>query len=106
MEIAMNRKKMIQQAKVLRDKKHARMATVAKQLRPKVEGGVVKYDKPQPQETRQFAAPPPPTRAPRPVLPKEKSEQTQQTQQQKINPQTVVRRSKGCSGCRRKLGKK
>lgn len=103
----MDRKKMMQQAKVLRDKKYARMKIVAKQLRPKVENGVVKYDKPQSQEVRKFAAPPLPVKSARPVLPAQhKSEQSQQAQQQKINPQTVTRRSKGCSGCRRKSGSK
>ncbi|MHA2279509.1 MAG: hypothetical protein ACXAC5_01270 [Promethearchaeota archaeon] len=78
------------------------MAKIAKQLRPKVEGGVVKYDTPQ---QRQFAPPPPPVRPARSIMPQTSSSQQQQAQQQKINPQKIVRRSKGCSGCRRKIGK-
>lgn len=92
---------MVQQAKVLKDKKYAQMAKVANQLRPKVQDGVVKYENPQPR-TRQLAPPAP--KIVRAVAPKAQTPtaQQQQDQQQQLNPQTITRRSKGCSGCRRK----
>lgn len=95
----------MKQAKILRDKKLARMAKVAKELRPTVQQGVVKYEAPvvkRIKEVRQFAAPPPPIRTARTVVPKATPQP--ETQQQNINPQKVVRRQKGCSGCRRKIG--
>lgn len=102
-----NREKMARQAKVLRDKKLARMAKLGKKLRPKVESGVVKYNSPVPEEVRklrQFSAPPTPARTARTVVPQ--SQQTDRTdmQQQKVNPVKIARRPKGCSGCRRKSG--
>jgi len=101
-EKMMDRKKLMQQAKILRNKKHAQMAKVANQLRPKVENGVVKYEMPQARQIRQLAPPAP--KIARPVAPQAQgpTPQQQQDQQQKLNPQKVVRRSKGCSGCRRK----
>lgn len=82
------------------------MATVAKKLRPKVEQGVVKHDRPvRSQEIRQFSAPPVPVKSARSVSPPVPlTQQQQDAQQQKIDPQKVVRRRKGCSGCRRKIG--
>ena len=100
----MDKDKMAQQAKVLRDKKNARMVTLIKQLRPKVENGVVKYDRPQAQEVQQFASPSP-IRTARTILPVQKTIQQQAQTQQKINPQKIVQtQTKGCSGCSRKLG--
>ncbi len=102
----MDRQKMMRQAKVLKDKKLARIAKLTKQLRPQVEAGVVKYSAPvvkQMQEVHQFAAPPPPVRATRTVVPKtQMTEQQQDMRQQNVNPKKVVRKQKGCSGCRRK----
>lgn len=104
-----NREKMRRQARLLREKKLARMAKVAKRLRPLVEKGVVKYDMPvprKPKEIRTFASPPPAKRVIRQVVPQaQQTEQQQETRQQQINPTKIVRkRSKGCSGCRRKIG--
>lgn len=97
---------MIRQAKVLKDKKLARIAKLGKQLRPRVEAGVVKYTAPvvkQIQEVRKFAAPPPPIRAVRTVVPKaQQTQQQQDMRQQNVNPKKVVRKQKGCSGCTRK----
>lgn len=105
----MDRQKMIRQAKVLKDKKLARMAKLGKQLRPQVEAGVVKYSSPvveQIPEVRKFSAPPPPVRVARTVVPKAfQTEQQQEMRQQNVNPKKVVRRRKGCSGCRRKIAK-
>lgn len=101
----MNREKLMQQAKILRDKKFARMARLGKQLRPEVEAGVVKYKAPTPplQRARQFAAPPPPTRSARTVVPQAKlTEQQTEMRQQQVTPTKVIRKQKGCSGCRRK----
>lgn len=109
MEKIMDRQKMILQAKVLRDKKIARMAKIGKQLRPQVEAGVVKYPTPvvkQIQEVRQFAAPPLPVRVARTVVPQvQKTQQQQDMLQQNVNPKKIIRKQKGCSGCRRKIGK-
>lgn len=77
------------------------MAKIAKQLRPKVEDGVVKYDIPQ----KKFSAPPLSVRPARSIMPQSTSPQQQQQTQQKINPKKIVRRDQGCSGCRRKIGK-
>ncbi len=101
----MDREKMIRQAKILKDKKLARMAQLSKQLRPQVEAGVVKYAAPiAKQIARQFASPPPPIRTARTVVPKaQQTPQQQEQQQQSINPKKIVRQQKGCSGCRRKL---
>lgn len=97
----MDRQKMIRQAKILKDKKLARMAQLSKQLRPQVEAGVVKYAAP---IARQFASPPPPIRTARTVVPKaQQTPQQQEQQQQSINPKKIVRQQKGCSGCSRKL---
>lgn len=97
---------MVRQAKILKDKKMTRMAKLAKQLRPQIEAGVVKYAAPvvkQIQEVRQFAAPPPPIRIARMVIPKiQQTQQQQETRQQNVNPKKVIRKEKGCSGCRRK----
>lgn len=97
---------MMRQAKILKDKKMTRMAKLAKQLRPQIEAGVVKYAAPvvkQIQEIRQFAAPPPPIRTARMVIPKiQQTQQQQETRQQNVNPKKVIRKEKGCSGCRRK----
>ena len=106
----MDREKMRQQAKVLREKKLARIAQVAKQLRPHVEKGVVKYNEPssyKPKEVRSFVIPPSPQRI-RSVMPMaQQSPQQQEMQQQQINPQKIVRRQPGgCSGCKRKIGGK
>lgn len=106
-----NKEKMRHQAKLLREKKLARMAKVAKRLRPRVEKGVVKYDLPvpnKPKEIRNFAVPPPAKRIVRQVVPKsQQTDQQQDTKQQQINPQKIVRRrNRGCSGCRRKIGGK
>ena len=102
----MDRQKMIRQAKVLKDKKLARMARLGKQLRPQVEAGVVKYVTPvieQAKEVKKFAAPPAPVRAVRAVVPEaQRTPQQRATQQQNVNPKKVVRKQKGCSGCRRK----
>ena len=101
----MDRQKMMRQAKILKDKKLARIAKLSKQLRPQVKAGVVKYAAPvvkQIQDVRQFAAPPPPIRTDRVVLPTQQTQQQQDMQQQNVNPKKVVRRQKGCSGCRRK----
>lgn len=82
------------------------MARLSKQLRPQVEAGVVKYATPvvkRVQEVQQFAAPPPVIRTARTVVPKaQQTQQQQDMQQQKVNPKKVVRKQKGCSGCRRK----
>lgn len=75
------------------------MAKVAKQLRPKVEGGVVKHETPQPRQAQPLA-PPAPVKIARAVGPKTQAAPPQQ--QTQLNPQTVTRRNKGCSGCRRK----
>ena len=104
----MNKRKMSQQAKILRDKKIARMVAVAKAIRPRVKDGVVKYDTAIAQKAKQvrtFATPPAP-RTVQQVGPKSQqpSDQQQIQTQQKINPRQVVRRKKGCSGCRRKIG--
>ena len=83
------------------------MVKLGKQLKPKIEKGVVKYDLPVPRSTknvRQFAAPPPPTRTARVVIPKPNI-QRQEAQQQKINPRKVTN-TKGCSGCKRNIGKR
>ena len=105
----MDRQKMMRQAKILRDKKLARMARLGKQLRPQVEAGVVKYAAPvvkQIQEVRQFASPPPPVRTARMVVPKaQQSPKQQEMTQQQVNPKKVIRKQKGCSGCRRNIGK-
>lgn len=100
---------MMRQAKILKDKKITRMAKLAKQLRPQIEAGVVKYAAPiakQMQEIRQFAAPAPPAppvRTARMVIPKiQQTQQQQETRQQNVNPKKIVRKEKGCSGCRRK----
>lgn len=97
---------MIRQAKILKDKKLARMARLGKQLRPQVEAGVVKYVTPvveQIKKVQKFAAPPSPVRAARAVVPEaQRTPQQQVTQQQNVNPKKVVRKQKGCSGCRRK----
>lgn len=102
----MDRQKMIRQAKVLKDKKLTRMARLGKQLRPQVEAGVVRYATPvvkQINQVQQFVAPPPPIRTARTVVPKsQQTQQQQDMQQQNVNPKKVVRRQKGCSGCRRK----
>lgn len=102
----MDRQKMMRQAKILRDKKLARIAKLSKQLRPQVEAGVVKYAAPvvkQIQEVQKFAAPPPPIRTARTViLPAQQTQQQQDMHQQSVNPKKLVRRQKGCSGCRRK----
>lgn len=81
------------------------MVKLGKQLRPQVEAGVVKYAVPvKPiQEVRQFAAPPPPIRVARTVIPPARqTPQQQETRQQNVNPRKIVRKQKGCSGCRRK----
>lgn len=102
----MDRQKMIQQAKILRDKKLARMAQLGKQLQPQVEAGVVKYAVPvveKNKDVRQFSAPPLLVRSARTVVPN--SQQTQQQQDmrpQNVNSNKVVRKSSGCSGCSRK----
>lgn len=106
----MDREKMIKQAKILREKKFNRMVAVAKQLRPKVQDGVVVYDTPiakKATDVRSYAAPPVTATRSRKVLPKAKvpTEQQQIQTQQKINPHKIVKR-KGCSGCRRKIGQK
>jgi len=105
----MDKKKMSKQAKVLRDKKLARIAAVAKAIRPKVKDGVVKYDTAVAQkagELRKVASPPTP-RTVREVGPRSKPTEQQQIQtQQKINPHQVIRKKKGCSGCRRQIGQK
>ncbi len=102
----MDRQKMMRQAKVLRDKKLARMARLGKQLRPQVEAGVVKHVTPvieQSKEVKKFAAPPTPVRAVRAVVPKsQQTPQQQEMRQQNVNPKKIVRKQKGCSGCRRK----
>lgn len=98
----------MRQAKVLRDKKLARMAKIAKTIRPTVSRGVVKYNAPvvkKIKEVQQFAAPPPPIRTARTMAPKGQ-QVSSETQQQRVSPQKVVRRQKGCSGCRRKIGGK
>ena len=101
----MDREQMMKQAKILRDKKLARMAALANQLRsqsrpktepPKVKDGVVQFNQIRPQ-TQQFIAPPPA----RVVLPKQMQTQSVQPAPQKITPQKV---QQGCSGCRRNLG--
>lgn len=105
----MDREKMRKQAKILKDKKLARIAQLGKQLRPQVESGVVKHQVPvkQVKKVQQFTAPP----APAPVSPQRmvipKSQQThrQDMQQQSVNSKKVVRRQKGCSGCGRKIAK-
>ncbi len=104
----MDKKKMSQQAKILRDKKIARMNAVAKSIRPKVKDGVVKYDTTIAQKAKQirtFATPPAP-RTVHQVGPRSQqpSEQQQIQTQQKINPRQVTRKKKGCSGCKRKIG--
>ncbi len=105
----MDKKKMSQQAKVLRNKKLARMIAVAKAIRPKVQDGVVKYDTTIAQkakELRTFASPPTP-RTVREVGPRTQPTERQQVQtQQKINPHQVVQKKKGCPGCRRKMGQR
>lgn len=102
----MDRQKMMRQAKILKDKKLARMAQLGKQLRPQVESGVVKHEAPvvrKTQEVRKFSAPPSPVRTARTVIPKvERSQQQQDMRQQNMNPKKIVRKQKGCSGCRRK----
>lgn len=102
----MDRQKMMRQAKILKDKKLARIAKLSKQLRPQVEAGVVKYAAPvvkQIQEVQKFAAPPPPIRTARMVVPPtQQTQQQQDMRQQSVNPKKLVRKQKGCSGCRRK----
>ena len=101
----MDRQKLIQQSKILKDKKLARIIALSKQLRPQVKEGVVKYPAPvvkQIQDVRQFAAPPPPIRVARTVIPKAQTQQQQDMRQQNMNPKKIVRKQKGCSGCRRK----
>lgn len=82
------------------------MAKLGKQLRPQVEAGVVKYATPvvkQIPEVRTFAAPPPPIRVARTVVPKaQQTPQQQEMRQQNVNPKKIVRKQNGCSGCRRK----
>jgi len=83
------------------------MAKLGKQLRPQVEAGVVKHVVPvakPAQKVQQFAAPPIPVRATRKVAPKAPTPQQQDMRQQNVNPKKVVRKQKGCSGCRRKTG--
>ncbi len=103
----MDREKMKRQAKILKDKKLARIAKLSKQLRPQVKGGVVKYSAPiakQIQKIQRFAAPPPPlTRAAQSVLPASQTQHQEQMKQQNINPKKIVHKQKGCSGCRRKI---
>lgn len=104
----MDRKKMRQQAKVLRDKKLARIAVVAKIIRPRVQDGVVKYDTTIAQKAKELRSVP--TASPRTVRtvgPRSQPTEQQQAQtQQRINPHQVISKKKGCSGCRRKLGQK
>ncbi len=102
----MDRDKLARQAKILREKKMARVASVAKQLRPTIKDGVVKYDNPTvvKPETRQFAAPPAPVRTVLPEtrkqdVPQEIQQQKMEKIQQQINPKTQTK--KGCGSCRR-----
>lgn len=81
------------------------MAKLGKQLRPQVEAGVVKHTAPVAKPLRkvqQFAAPSLPVRAARKVAPKAPTPQQQDMRQQSVNPKKIVRKQKGCSGCRRK----
>lgn len=82
------------------------MAQLGKQLRPQVEAGVVRYAAPvvkQVQNVQKFAAPPSPVRAVRTVVPQaQQTPQQQEMRQQNVNPKKIVRKQKGCSGCRRK----
>lgn len=101
---------MMQQVKILREKKLARMVAVARSIRPKVQDGVVKYDTAIAQkakELRTMARPPSP-RTVQEVGPRPQPNAQQQIQtQQKINPHQVIRQQKkGCSGCRRQIGRR
>lgn len=106
MEKTMDRDKMMKQAKILRDKKTARMATLAKELRPRVENGIVTYDHPVPrssEQVRAFSAPP---AKPARSVSKQTQTTATQVQPQQVNSHKVVRQqTKGCSGCKRKIGK-
>ena len=98
---------MAQQSKILQAKKLARMAAVAKQLRPKVAGGIVSFNQSQvPVNIQQFATRTPPvgrTNTVRSVVPPTGKVQTFQ-QTQPLQPQKVVKTQTGCSGCKRKIG--
>jgi hypothetical protein len=96
---------MAQQAKVLQAKKLARMATVAKQLRPKVSNGIVSFNQSQaPVNTQQFATRPPAVgNTARSVVPQSGKVQTFQ-QTRPLQPQKVVKTQTGCSSCKRKIG--
>ncbi len=93
---------MIEQATLLRNKKLARMAKMAKQPRAQVQRGVVRYEvstTQKPTEIRHFAVPPPPKRV------KQAPVENSKVQPQKIDPRTIIqqKRTKGCSGCSRKM---
>lgn len=97
---------MIRQAKILRDKKLARMAKVARQIRPRVNNGIVQYDSPtldQPKDVKKFSAPPAATTA-RKVIPSSQTIPQQEQAKQSANPKKLVRKQQGCSGCKRRIG--
>lgn len=99
----MDRDKIKKQAKILRDKKMARIAKVAQDLRPKIESGVVKYNRPRPAEMKQFIVPPVPVRVSRSVSPPTPpSPQKLEIKQQQIDPTKVTQVKRGCASCRRK----
>ena len=99
----MDKNKLMQQARILRQKKLTRMAQTAKQSRPTVESGVVKYNSPvpmKPTEIRTLSAIPPANKVARSILP-----QQQSVSPQTIQPQKVIHKTRGCAGCRRNRSK-
>ena len=79
------------------------MNQVAKYLRPTVDKGVVKYSSPIPQDIRRFAIPAVPVPLKPVVRQAQQTIQDQENIKQTVQPKSVVRPRRGCSGCRRRL---
>ena len=112
----MDKDKMMQQAKIIQQKKIARIRQLSKSLRPTIQNKVVKFDQPvnlNPNKTGQSM----PVNPPPPQILKQNtgtnlfanqssSQQQQKPQPKPQNPPQPVKKEvrKGCGSCKRKLG--